>query len=163
MKKLLTVVSIILTGTIVLFLGFIYLSNPIVLNGSSTYEDPNGSRDIVFHLYNEGISKVSIKKVLINNQVDNKKVDLGISYDTPQIVQSGTRNEMIKFFELGDVFVNPRIQSNQVKDALNKKEMTPIHYGIRIKNFTEPIESITIKYKYLGLPITKEINVMNEI
>ncbi|WP_043932926.1 hypothetical protein [Bacillus sp. EB01] len=161
MKKSFTVLSIILTGTLVAFLGFIYLSNPIVINGSSTYEDTNENIEIVFHLDNEGINKVLIKEVRINNQVG--KVDLGISYDTSDIVQSGTDNESIKFVDLGEEFVNPRLSSDQVIDALNKKENTPIQYGIRIKNFKEPIEFITIKYKYFGLPVSKEINVINEL
>jgi hypothetical protein len=143
------------------FLGFIYLSNPIVINGSSTYEDMNENKEIVFHFDNEGINKVLIKEVLINNQVG--KVDLGISYDTSHIVQSGTDNESIKFVDLGEEFVNPRLSSDQVLDALNKKENTPIHYGIRIRNYKEPIEFISIKYKYFGLPVSKEINVINEL
>jgi hypothetical protein len=150
-----------LTGTFVVFLGLIYFSNPIVINGSSTYEDMNGNKEIVFHLDNEGINKVLIKEVLINNQVG--KVDLGISYDTSHIVQSGTDNESIKFVDLGEEFVNPRLSSDQVIDAINKKENTPIQYGIRIKDFKEPIETITIKYKYFGLPISKEINVVNDL
>ncbi|ALC91730.1 hypothetical protein AM500_19545 [Bacillus sp. FJAT-18017] len=161
MKKSLTVLSIMLTGTLVVFLGLIYFSNPITINGSSTYEDMNGNKEIVFHLDNEGISKVLIKEVLINNQVG--KVDLGISYDTSHIVQSGTDNESIKFVDFGEEFVNPRLSSDQVIDALNKKENTPIQYGIRIKNFKQPIEFITIKYKYFGLPVSKEINVINEL
>lgn len=136
------------------FLGFIYLSNPLVLGGSSTYDDFNGYKDIVLDLYNEGISNVLIKEVLINNQAGN--VDLGISYDL-QYVQSHTDNESIKFYELGEKVVNPKKVGEQV--IYNKEEITPIHYGIRIKNFKEPIKSITIKYKYLGLPVSKEIKI----
>ncbi|MFC5602778.1 hypothetical protein [Sporosarcina koreensis] len=158
MKKRISITSIILLGTFVIFLGFIYLSNPIVLNGSSsTYEDINGEKDIIIHFYNEGIGRVLLKEVLINNQVDNTKVELGISYDTSQLVQSGTDNKLIMFGELDKEYVNSRIPSEEILSIINKKEMTPIHYGIRIKDYEKPIESITIKYKYLGFPVSKEL------
>ncbi|MDW0118357.1 hypothetical protein QTL97_15605 [Sporosarcina thermotolerans] len=157
MKKLTLVTSIILFGLLVVFLGFIYISNPIVMNGSySTYEDMSGEKDIVIHFYNEGISRVLLKEVLINKRV-NSKVELGVSYDTLQIVQSGTDNNLIVFGELDKEYVDPKITSEEILGIINKKEMTPIHYGIRIKDYEEPIESITIKYKYLGFPVTKEI------
>ena len=158
MKKRLTVISIILTGAIVVFLGFVYLSKPIVLDGSSTYENRNGNKDIVIHLYNEGISKVLLKEVLINNQAGTNKAELGVSYDTSQNVQSGTDNKLIMFGELEKEYVNTRIPSGEIQGIINKKEMTPIHYGIRIMDYDEPIESITIKYKYLGFPVSKKIN-----
>ena len=157
MKKRLPVISILLIGTIVVFLGFVYFSKPIVLDGSSTYEDMIGNKDIVIHLYNEGISKVLLKKVLINNKAGTKKVELGVSYDTSQNVQSGTDNKLIMFGELEKEYVNPRIPSGEILGIINKKEMTPINYGIRIMDYDEPIESITIKYKYLGFPVTKKI------
>ena len=161
MKNRLTVLSFFLIATILVFLGFVYLSKPIVLDGSSTYEDMNGNKDSVIHFYNEGISKVLLKEVLINNQAGTKEVELGVSYDTSQIVQSGTDNKLIMFGELDKEYVNPRIPSGEILGIINKKEMTPIHYGIRIMDYDEPIESITIKYKYLGFPVYKEITFNN--
>ena len=73
-----------------------------------------------------------LKEVLINNQAGDKKVELGVSYDTSQIVQSGTDNKLIMFGELDKEYVNPRIPSREILGIINKNEMTPIHYGIRI-------------------------------
>lgn len=163
MKKLRVLSLIVLVSVTIGFLCFIYLSNPIVLNGNnSTYEDKNGYHDIVFDIYNQGISKVLIKEVLINEQDSSTKVDLGISYDTLQYVQSESDNKLIIFVALDEAYVNLKIPSDQVVDVINKREMTPIHYGIRIKNYKDPIKTITIKYKYLGLPVSKVINVNNE-
>lgn len=161
MKKLALVTSIILLGTIAGFFGFIYLSNPIVLNGSnSTVEDVSGDKDIVIHFFNEGISRLQLKEVLINKRVSNK-VELGVSYDSSQIVQSGTDNKLIVFGELDKEYVNPRIPSEEIPGVINKNEMTPIHYGIRIKDYEESIESLTIKYTYLGFHVSKEITFTN--
>ncbi|MDN4608563.1 hypothetical protein [Sporosarcina highlanderae] len=161
MKRRALVKSTILFGIIAAFLGFIYLSNPIVLNGSnSTVENPGGDKDIVIHFHNEGISRVQLKEVLINKRVNNE-VELGISYDTSQIVQSGTDNKLIVFGELDSEYVNPQIPSEEIVGIINRKEMTPIHYGLRIKDYGEPIESITIKYRYLGFPVSKEFTFTN--
>ena len=159
MKKIRNVTFIVLVCLSLGFLGFIYLSNPIVINGTSIYKDANGNDEIVFDVNNEGINKLRIKEVLINNQPNNQLIDLGISYDTLQIVQSNTDNELIKFYALDEKSVLPQKTSDEVAAALTQKEMTPLHYGIRVNNFKEPIESITIKYKYFGLSVSKEIKV----
>lgn len=161
MKKRPTLLLILPIGTIVIFLGFVYLSNPIVLNGSSNYDDMNGTKDTVIHLYNKGISKVLLKEVFINNQAGTEKVELGVSYDTLQLVQSGTDNKLIIIQVIDKEYINPRIPSEEILGVINENDMTPIHYGIRIKDSEEPIESITFKYNYLGFPVVKEIKINN--
>ncbi|WP_339254107.1 hypothetical protein NSQ43_06645 [Sporosarcina sp. FSL W8-0480] len=161
MKRFAWATAITLFGLIVASIGFIYISNPMVIDGShSTHEDVSGEKDIVIHFYNKGISRLLVKEVLINKH-GNSIVELGVSYDTSQIVQCGTDNKLIVFGELNSEYVNPRIPSEEIPSMINKKENTPIHYGIRIKDYEEPIESITITYKYLGFPVTKEITFVN--
>ena len=159
MKKLRNII-VILLGCIVLgFVSFIYLSDPLVYYGNSTYEEPSGYKDIVFEIKNEGISKVLIKEVLVNNQPGDEIIELGISHDTFQIVQSETGNEQIKFYPLGEMEVITKIPKDQAYKLFHQKKMTPFHYGIRVKNYNEPIKTLTIKYEYFGFPVTKEVNV----
>ena len=159
MKKLRNIIAILVGCIVIGFIGFIYLSNPLVYYGNSTYEEPSGYKDIVFEIKNEGISAVLIKEVLVNNQPGDEIIELGISHDTFQIVQSETENEQIKFYPLGEMEIITTIPNDQAFKLLREKKMTPFHHGIRVKNYHEPIKTLTIKYKYFGFLVTKELNV----
>lgn len=163
LKKIRNVTLIVFACLAIGFIGFIYQSNPITLYGSSIYKDSNGNNEIVFDFYNEGILKVKIKEVLIPNQSSNQLVDLGISYDNSHAVQSNTDNELIKFYPFGEKFVLTKKSRDEIADAHERKQMTPMSYGIRVNNFKEPMEYITIKYTYFGIPVSKDIQVTHLI
>lgn len=151
MKRIRNVMLLVIIILAIGFFAFAHLSNPIVLEETSS---SNRSNDVVLHLYNEGLSKVQLTDVLINNQPSNLLVDLGVLV---QFVQS--QNEVNTYFDLGQGLVIPRVTTESILDVIDQTELAPMQYGIRIKNFKEPIESITIKYKYLGLTISKEIKI----
>ncbi len=149
-----------ITSFVAGFYAFVHLSNPIVLDGfSSTSLNPDGSMDISYSFYNAGVSKIQIQEVFLDDVASKGTIDLGISHDTTQIVQAGTTSPNTLFYNLQEKTIHPRLSEEEITEALNKKVMTPIFYGIRIKEYKGPIHTIAIQYKYLGLTVTKEFHV----
>ena len=154
MKKLIFGVVILMVSLIGGFLSFVYLSNPLVLDGSRTeYLKPNNSFDITYDIYNKGSRNIEIQEVLINH-ASNETIELGISFDS-QFVQAGTSNPNTLFFALQQHPVKPELTPEEKNEAFKKKEMKPMQYGILLKDFTGTLHTITIKYKYFGLTVTK--------
>ena len=143
------------------FISFIYFSNPISINGIFTNYKDQGLKEIVFNIENMGIKELTLKEVTINHNKTPKELALGISYDTLQVVQSGTDSQNIKFMDLNKENIYPKIPSEKVIEIINRNEMTPISYGIRVEFYEENIETLNVKYKYFGFPVTKKISVKN--
>ncbi|SFA87719.1 MULTISPECIES: hypothetical protein [unclassified Bacillus (in: firmicutes)] len=156
MKKKLSIISLILIFSVLVFITFAKFSNPICIDGVSISIKEDGKNDVVFHIYNKGLKSVTIEEFTLNNKNHPKGLALGISYDTQQLVQSGTNNPLIKFMKIDSELIEPRLTNQEMKEAIKRKEMTPIHYGIRVEYDEEPIESMTIKYQYFGFAVTKK-------
>lgn len=147
------IISLILSGLV--FITFVQLSNPILIDGVSISTKEEGKNDVVFQIYNKGFKSIRIKEVTLNNKKQPKELALGISY-VSQLVQSGTDNPFIKFMKIDSELIEPRLTIKEMREAIKSKGMTPIHYGIRVEYYEEPIESMTIKYQYFGFPVTKK-------
>ena len=138
LKKLILGVGLLMVSLIGGFISFIYLSNPLVLDGSRTEylnpNNPNNSFDITYDIYNNGSRNIEIQEVLINH-ASNETIELGISFDS-QFVQAGTSNPNTVFFALQQHPVKPELTPEEKNEAFKKKEMKPMHYGILLKDFT---------------------------
>ena len=157
MRRIWLVPLLVSSCMIIGFLLFVFLSNPLVINGASTYTDGEGRQEIVFQFDNEGYRNITILDVTINSSQPSS-VALGVSYDTGQHVQSGVDNPLILFMEVDAEAIRPRLNKEQIDDALRKKEMTPIHYGILVTNAGEWLEGMTITYSYFGVHVRKKVD-----
>ena len=163
MKKFSIFMSIVIASMIIGFFTYVKVSNPLVMDGfSSTYLKPNDTYDITFGFYNEGLRAIQIEEVFINGKAGEGTVDLGISFDNLQLVQPGIKNPNTLFFPLQEKTVNPKLTNSEVTEALNKGVMTPLLYGIRVKDYIGTIETLSIQYKYLALTVTKHFEINKE-
>jgi hypothetical protein len=137
-------------------LSSIYLSNPIIINGISEYHK-DGRKEIVLETINKGISSIRIQEVRVNGNNKPKRIYLGISYDTNQMVQYGLNDPLIQFVALDKEDIIPELTIDETLKAIKRKEKTPIKYGIRIEFCEEAIHNVTVKYKYFGFVIRKKI------
>ncbi|WP_026674885.1 hypothetical protein [Alkalihalobacterium bogoriense] len=155
MKKIIT--SILLASILAFFL-FIYTSQPLKIEGHSTFDDGH-TQVVVYELHNDGFTKVHIKDVAVNGRSDSDIVQLGVSYDTSQFVQFLSDNPNIMFMEFDQEPIFPKVSPKDIKAIIEKNEMTPIHYGIKVEQPEHLIESLTIQYRYFGFPVTKTYKV----
>ncbi|MDR7071492.1 hypothetical protein [Fictibacillus barbaricus] len=155
-KSKLIVITLILLLIGVVFFTFVQLSYPIRIDGVSTSTKEDGKKEIVFQFYNLGLKRITIKEVTLNHRKQPKELALGISYDTEHLVQSGIDNPMIKFMKVDAAPIKPKLNKKEITDAFNRKENTPIYYGIKMEFEKEPIKSMTVKYKYFGFLVTKK-------
>jgi hypothetical protein len=147
---------LILLFTGVLFYSFIQISNPIRIDGVSTSMIDEGKKEVVFQIDNIGLKRIKIKEVTLNHMKQPEELALGISYDSGHLVQSGTDDPMIQFMKIDAASVNPKLNKKEINEAINRKEKTPINYGIKVVYDKEPIKSLTIKYLYFGFQVTKK-------
>ncbi|WP_100333407.1 hypothetical protein [Bacillus alkalisoli] len=146
--------------TTIVLLSFVYFSTPIAIYGmAENYKDDDAS--IIYQIENNGKKELVIQELYINDEKKHTNVTLGISYDSIQYVQEGTNNSNIIFHTIDEKAVLPKINYKNVIEVIELKNMTPISYGIRIMDYQQPIDTISIKYKYYGIPITKKYNVSN--
>ncbi|WP_078548599.1 hypothetical protein [Litchfieldia alkalitelluris] len=149
--------TIVILGILILsFVAFIQFSNPLKMDGIFTTTNENGKIDIVFEVSNEGFNRIKLREVTINNNKTPDSLELGISYDTGHLVQSGLDHPLIRFTEIDEKYIFPSLSPQESMKAIERKEMTPIHYGIKVEFHDELMESMTIKYYYFGFPVTKK-------
>lgn len=139
-------------------LAYIYWSEPLKFNGSSTRSYEDGREEIVFDLTNTSRTGITIHKVKLNGKLHEEAM-LGMSIDTGQLVQSGTDNKGIQFFPLSEYVIRPRIPGDQVTEVIKKQEGTPIHYGILVERDEETIEQLTLTYSFYGFRITRTYHI----
>ncbi|GGI11657.1 hypothetical protein [Gottfriedia solisilvae] len=142
----------------VVFYTFVQYSNPIQIDGGSWTTE--GKKEIVYQFYNKGLRRITIKEVTVNHGKKPNGLALGISYGG-RLVQPVTDDPddqwgRIKFVKIDAVPVYPRLNPNEINEAIHRKDNTLIYYGIKME-YKEPIQSITVKYTYFGLPVTKKI------
>ncbi|MFP5116001.1 hypothetical protein ACSU64_27200 [Bacillaceae bacterium C204] len=156
-KSIIIVFSSILFLAGVGFFKFVQLSNPIRIDGISTYTKEDGKEEVVIQIYNNGLKRITIKEVTLNHRKHPKELALGVSY-SGHLVQSGTDDPMIKFMKIDAAPIYPKLNPKEMTEAINRKENTPIYYGIKVEFYKGPIKSMTVKYKYFGFLVTKKYN-----
>ncbi len=155
-KIMIAVVLIVLLGLGLTFIFFLN-SKPLEVGGYTEYYNLKDEK-IYIELDNQGWFDIHLKEVLINNKKPSD-VKLVISY-TGQLVSAGIEDDpLTKSVNIDSAPIHPKLAVEEVTEAI-KTQTTPINYGIGINN-EEEIESIIIKYKYLGFTFKKEFNLDN--
>ncbi len=153
MKKvciLLFIIALLGVGVVIVFL---LNQNPLVSDGFTEYN--NARKQVDISLVNEGRHNLFIQEVMVNNKTP-QKVQLVISY-TGQLVAGGIDDDpLAKFVDISEAPIHPQLTSQEFQDAV-KTKTTPIHYGIRVVG-NDDIEVVSIRYKYMGITFTREIN-----
>lgn len=157
MKKIILLIGII---SILFVVSFIYLkSNPPLTVTGKTYYTYEETKRIV-SIENNGFTDIKLKNVLVNGK-KAKNVELGVSR-TLQMVGGTIRDgEQITFHNINEFAVKPRLQDEEITRIIEDEKgdrQTIIHYGVRVTG-NEPPEKITIKYTYLGIPYSLEVDV----
>lgn len=117
-----------------------------------------GQKEYVIELSNEGYGKIDIQSVKINGEDTPDTTQLGVSYDSTAMVQVLPYSDpAIKFMDVKASSIYPKLTVKESHEALVKKVHTPMQYGLRIRYAKQPIESVTIEYKYLGFTKVKTI------
>lgn len=134
-------------------------SEPLMIDGLSETKSPDGKHEeYVIELVNEGYGNIDILDVKINGEDASDLVQLGITYDSGQMVQIlPDPHPEIKFMNINASAIFPKLTQKEFYAALEKKVHTPMQYGLRIFNKNKPINSVTIRYKYLGFIKTKKL------
>ncbi|GAA0134915.1 hypothetical protein YSY43_17550 [Paenibacillus sp. YSY-4.3] len=153
------IVKILASSFIILILSFylyVWISDPLKADGWSNYN--NEQKRIYLSLVNNGSTKIKIEKVTVNNEKQPEQLNLVMSY-TGQLVSAGIEDDtQARFVGIDEGFIHPKLSENELKELINHNEKgLPLHYGVLIIN-KEDIESISIKYKYLGISKTKNVN-----
>jgi hypothetical protein len=138
---------------------FIYIkvNPPLSANGVSSFSD-NGMKRVV-EIENSGFANINIESVLVNGK-KAQTVELGVSRTNHLVIGGGIEEDRyISFHNINDLEVQPVLPIEELI-KLNEKGDTQIikHYGLRVIGFEVP-EKIMIKYTYLGIPFTLEVDV----
>lgn len=144
------------------FYRLVYASNPIEIEGYSWNTMTEGKTVIVLQFHNKGRKDITLKDITFNQGKKPKELALGISY-SGQLVQPATGDPRMddprtKFMNIDAAPIHPRLSPNEINEAIKRKDNTPIYYGIKVEFYQEPIKSMTIKYTYFGVLVTKKIN-----
>lgn len=110
----------------------------------------------ILEVVNEGLVPISLNEVLVNGNEKPERVELGVSKHLHMV--DGSDHPDITYHDLNAFLIKPehpleerkRIWSQQQQSG--KKEHI-FHYGVRVYPI-KPIETITIKYWYLGIPLS---------
>jgi hypothetical protein len=139
-----------------LFIWYMKANPPLYSSGWSTNNYPD-KQGVIIEISNKGFAGLKIEKVYINGNETPEAAELGIS-KTDALVQMFSQCENnslgISYHKLNEYKIMPDSMLEQNRNTPgNDKELVK-HYGIYVQNFGRPIESISIKYSYLGIPFT---------
>lgn len=148
---------LIITGLLFSILHWYRITDPLANNGLNIKEQENQS-EYVLELSNEGYGKIDILSVKINGGDASDMVQLGVTYDSPQMVQIlPDPDPSIEFMDIHASSIYPKLSIEEFHEAIKKKVHTPMQYGLRFRYNKKSIQSVTIKYKYLGFTKVKKI------
>lgn len=130
---------------------------PLSSNGMTFYSDDETKR--VVEIINNGFANIKINKVLVNGK-KAKKVELGASRTSHLVIGGGLdRDPYITFHNIIELEVQPALSPEEERRLSEKGDKKIIkHYGLRIVGNEVP-ETINIKYTYLGIPFSLNIDV----
>jgi hypothetical protein len=110
---------------------------------------------IVLDISNKGFTDLKLEKVYINENEDPEVAELGITR-TNSIVQRFTQSDNekygISFHKIDDFEVRVGLKPKQRQDLSNDKDEIEL-YGVWIQTYGKPVYKITIRYRYLGIPV----------
>ncbi|SDP81679.1 hypothetical protein [Halobacillus aidingensis] len=138
---------------------FIYLkaNPPLSANGISFYQDNETKR--VVEIVNSGFADIKLKNVLVNgNKAEN--VELGASRTNHMVAGGGLdEDRYITFHKINELEVQPELPLEELRGLYEKDDRQIIkHYGLAVIGNEVP-EKINIKYTYLYIPYSLEVNV----
>jgi hypothetical protein len=134
---------------------------PLSYSGITNYTVDD--KKVVIGIENTGFVNVELNTVLINGS-DKGKVQLGVSRSNHMIMGSDLDDEdpTISFHSIDEFPIIPESNSEDSTERMNPDELQSIKfYGIRIFGHEEP-KLITIKYKYLGMPFSLEVDTVQK-
>ncbi|MCR2807147.1 hypothetical protein [Paenibacillus soyae] len=114
-------------------------------------------------IVNKSKSAIDILSVTVNDGQTPDYARLGITYDSPHLVQffEEETDPATQIMELHDATIEPQLPSKDMTAAImnkdNEKEPTPIHYGIVIRYDKDPIQEVKNRYRYLGFTKVKRV------
>ncbi len=137
-----------------------WISNPIQVNQFVLSTDETS---MVLRITNEGWSDIEIEEVIVNGRHTPRSIDLGIGYSSLH-VGLDTEDEFVKFVPLDTEKIQPKLSYDMLQEQIQMlvhenykmSELLPTNYGIRIVNDIK-IDSVTIKYKFLGFTLVREL------
>jgi len=150
-------IIVVLLGSLLLYLK---IHPPLSFSGITNYTEDDKKR--VIEIVNTGFVNVELNTVLVNGR-DKGKVELGVSRSNHMIMGSGLDEDpTITFHSIDEFPIKPESNSEDRTERINQDELQSIKfYGIRIFGHEEPKE-ITIKYKYLGMPFSLEVDTVKK-
>ncbi|WP_133058602.1 hypothetical protein [Halalkalibacter urbisdiaboli] len=154
--------TLLIIGGILVFLllgSFIYLKTnpPLSANGISFYLDDETKR--VVEIVNSGFANIKLKNVLVNgNKAEN--VELGASRTNHMVAGGGLDEDpYITFHKINKLEIQPELPLDEQKGLYEIDDRQIIkHYGLRVFGNEVP-EKINIKYTYLCIPYSLEVDV----
>ena len=111
---------------------------------------------IVANPENKGFANLILKEVLVNSNEKPNRVEIGVSRSNYMVMVSevvGDTSEGISFYKIDKFPIKPL--SSVQNEELNSDTIK--HYGIAVFN-DEKINSLIIKYSFLGIPFEKEVD-----
>lgn len=133
-------------------------TDPLANNGLQTVNAEEKHLEYVLELSNEGYGKIDILSVRINGGDAPDLVQLGVAYDSGHMVQIlPNPDPSIEFMDIHASSIYPKLSIEEFHEAIKKKVHTPMQYGLRFRYNKKSIQSVTIKYKYLGFTKVKKI------
>jgi hypothetical protein len=145
-------------GVILLFLvvAIVFvLNNPPL--GSYGHSVSNTNNSATIELHNTGFANVKIKEVLVNGSLKPEEVELGVSRTGNMIVGGNLEEDpYISFHDITSLPIKQELSAERMNELFSTNDRsTIIHYGIRLWH-NDPIDNVTIKYSYLGIPMSLE-------
>lgn len=146
-----------ISGTVlaaVLMVSIIFVINqsPLKVNGITRENEEN--KAIILEVINKGDFDIQLVEVMVNNNNDLQKVELGVSHSFHAVAGGGLDEDPdIKFVPITEHKIKPDLTPEERTVKLESKDY-PIHFGIRLFS-NEPIIDVKVKYKYFGFTYTK--------
>jgi hypothetical protein len=141
-----------------------YCADPLTDDGLTTYTDKSGNYNVyTIMLINKSRTDIDIQSVTVNGKMKPDLVQLGITYNSGHQVQfMGEQTDpATKFMDLHTESIHPQLSEQKIRTIIENKtksnQKTPIHFGIAVRFDQQPLQEVTIRYKYLGLTKEKHI------
>lgn len=145
LKNSLLILFILLLLFIVTAATTFRINPPLSITGI-TYDESN-DRYRVLSIVNNGIGKITLKQIFINENESPVTAQLGISRSRHLVLGADIENDpMITFYDIDKIKIEPYLLTEK------KAIVQPFHYGIIIRH-DKPIKSVTVKYLYFGFPL----------
>ncbi|MFC4099867.1 hypothetical protein [Paenibacillus xanthanilyticus] len=135
-------------------------ADPIRDDGLTTYSDPGGRYKIyTVMVKNESRQDIKLQSVQVNDGEKPMIAKLGITYGSGHQVQylGEQTDPATRFVELEASPIQPQASEEEILAIIANGKSTPTHYGIMFRYDDEPVQQITIRYTYYGLPKVKHI------